>query len=129
MNEKEIYSVKAPLEATKKEASIGTFAFIILCAFLMWVAKFLPYSGIIQLGVLLLFAFLIYSMMKRTLFDITYFLFDDRLEWRRRYGTITMENEVFPLDEAEFYEDKIIFRGKKYAFHPDDKLKKLLEIK
>lgn len=126
--DKELYSCRAPSEAAKKETVISTAVFIILCAAMMIAAGHFPYSGVIRLIILLVFAFLIYSVMKRSLFDITYVLYEDRLEFRRRCGTAAAENEVFPKDEAEFFEDKIIFRGKSYPFHPDEKLRELLEI-
>lgn len=126
--DKELYSCRAPSEAAKKETVISTAGFIILCAALMTAAGRFPYSGVVRLIILLVFALLIYAVMKRSLFDITYVLYEDRLEFKRRYGAVTAENEVFPRAEARFFEDKIVFRGKSYPFHPDEKLKELLKI-
>lgn len=126
--DKELYSCRAPFEATRRAAALCMAVFVALCAALMLLAGKLPYSGILRLLVLLLFAFGVYGVMKRSLFDITYVLYEDRLEFKRRYGAVTMENEVFPKNEAQFFEDKIIFRGKSYPFHPDKKLKEMLNI-
>lgn len=126
--DKEIYTCRAPFEATRKEAAASIALFILLCAVLMVLLGRAPFAGVWQLLILAAFALLIYSVMKRSLFDITYVLYEDRLEFKRRYGTITMENEVFPLAEARFEADRVIYRGKTYPFHPDERLKEKLGI-
>ena len=125
--DKAIYSFRAPLEATRREAVIITAALLLLCALLCFIADFLPFTGIIRLLVIAIFAALIYSMMKRSLFDITYVLYSDRLVYLRRFGYLTHENEVFPISEAKFFDDHIEHLGKSYPFHPDEKLKDLLK--
>lgn len=128
MNEKVIYSQKAPV---KSNAAARVFLFAVLLVFfclLLFVAANLPYSGIITLGVIFLFALCTYKLMKTTVFDITYVLCEDKLIFNRRYGKIEMETEVFPLNESEFKENAIIYCGKTYAFYPDDKMKEHLGI-
>ncbi|MCD8048342.1 MAG: hypothetical protein LUG52_01850 [Clostridia bacterium] len=128
MNEEIIYSCKAPNEATNKEATVSFAVITILAAILFVAASHAPYSGILTLAVLFFFAIGIYSVMKRSVFDITYVLYSDRLVYMRRYGTVVKENEVFPFDESVFADGKITFRSKDYPFHPDKKLKELLNI-
>lgn len=124
--DKSVYSCRAPFEATKKEAAIASFALLAVCALLAVIVSHMPYSGILSVLVIVVFASLLYSIMKRSLFDITYVLYKDRLVFLRRFGAISTETEVFPLNEAEFFEDKILYNNKEYPFHPDDKLKELL---
>lgn len=128
MNEKVIYSQKAPI---KGNAATRVFLFTVLLVFfclLLFIAGNVPYSGIVTLAVIFLFALCSYNLMKTTVFDITYVLCEDKLIFNRRYGKIEMETEVFPLHEAEFSENTIIYRGKTYAFYPDDKMKEHLGI-
>ena len=124
-----IYSCRAPLEATRREAVIWMAALLILCALLCYIVTFLPFTGILRIFVTALFAVLIYSMMKLSLFDITYVLYSDRLVFLRRFGYLTKENEVFPISEAKFFDDHIEYLEKSYPFHPDERLKELLKIK
>lgn len=126
MQDEVIYSCKAPPEATKKEAAASFAVLTVLFAIAAVVLSRLPFAGVTALLLLLFFAAGIYSVMKRALFDVTYVLYQDRLVYLRRYGAIEKENEVFPTAEAEFYEDKIIFRGRSYPFHPDAVLKEAL---
>ncbi len=126
--DKALYSCRAPFESTRKAAVLCMAFLVLLCAALMLLAGKLPYAGILRLLAILIFALGVYGVMKRSLFDIEYVLYEDRLEFRRRYGAVTAVNEVFPKNEARFFEDKIIFRGKSYPFHPDKKLKELLNI-
>ncbi len=128
MNEKEIYTQKAPLKSNVKGrtvAFIGIVAFVIA---LLLVVNFLPYSGILTLVVFALGAFLLHKLMVETVFDITYALYEDKLTFIRKYGKMEWEMEVFPFAEALFYEDRIEHRGKTYEFHPDEKLKELLKV-
>ncbi len=128
MNEQAKYKQKAPL---KGNAGVTMVAFVLLAVALialLVVVSFLSYSGILTLLVFALGAYLIHKLMNRTVFDITYALFDDRLVFLRKYGRLEWECEVFPFDEAKFYQDKIEHRGKSYKFYPDDKLKEFLGI-
>ena len=124
--DKIIYSCHAPFEATKKAAAAASIALLVVCAFLSFLVSHMPYSGILSVLVIIVFASLLYSVMKRSLFDITYVLYENRLVFVRRFGAVSSEAEVFPLSEAKFFEDKIIYNNKQYPFHPDDKLKELL---
>ncbi len=123
MPEKKIYSQKAPPEATVKETVIAAAGLTVLCAGLMLLLSHLPYAGITALLTLFLFAAGIYGVLKKNVFEITYVLYKDRLVYLRRYGAIEKETEVFPIGEAEFYEDKIVYRKKTYPFHPDERMK------
>ena len=123
-----LYSCRAPLEATRREAVIWAAVLLLLCAILCYIVTFLPFTGILRLLVIALFASLIYAMMKKSLFDITYVLYPDRLVFMRRFGYLVHENEVFPMNEAEFFDDHIEHLGKSYPFHPDEKLKDLLKL-
>ncbi len=123
MPEKKIYSQKAPPEATIKETVIAAAGLTVLCAVLMTVLSNLPYAGITTLLTLFLFAAGIYAVLKENVFEITYVLYEDRLVYLRRYGALEKETEVFPIGEAEFYKDKIVYRKKTYPFHPDERMK------
>lgn len=125
--EEKIYEQKAPAKnnAVLRILMFGGL-FLIFCV-LLFIASVVPYSGIVTLGVLFLFALEIYKLMKGTVLDITYVLYEDKLVFVRRYGKIEMETEEFLLSEAEFKGNVIVYRGKNYAFYPDEKLKSLLE--
>lgn len=128
MNEQVKYKQKAP---RKGNAGMSVTAFALLAALLialLVIVNFLSYSGILTLLVFALGAYLMHTLMNKTVFDITYALFDDKLVFLRKYGRIEWECEVFPFDEARFYSDKIEHRGKSYEFYPDDKMKELLGI-
>ena len=125
-NNKIIYSQKLK---GKNNTVLRTFLFVLLALLamvLLFVANFLPYSGVITVAVIFLLAFLTNKLLSGFVFDITYQLHPNRLSFDRKYGKLSWECEVFPLDEAEFFEDKIVHRGKTYPFAPDDKLKELL---
>lgn len=126
MPEKKIYSQKAPPEATMKETAISAAGLTVLCAVLMLILSHLPYAGITTLLTIFLFAAGIYGVLKKNIFEITYVLYEDRLIYLRRYGALEKETEVFPIGEAEFYEDKIVYRKKTYPFHPDERMKEEL---
>ncbi len=123
MPEKKIYSQKAPPEATLKETVISAAGLTVFCAVLMLIFSHLPYAGITTLLTLLLFAAGIYAVLKKNVFEITYVLYEDKLVYLRRYGALEKETEVFPIGEAEFYKDKIVYRKKTYPFHPDERMK------
>ncbi|MBQ8541395.1 MAG: hypothetical protein IJ435_07985 [Clostridia bacterium] len=128
MTEKARYTQKAPI---KGNAKLSMTAFVLLALAIMVllvVVNFLPYSGILTLCVFALGAYFIHRLLNRTIFDVTYALFDDKLIFLRKYGIVEWECEVFPFDEAKFYADKIEHRGKSYEFHPDEKLKEFLGI-
>lgn len=125
-NDKIIYSQKTE---GKNNTLVRTLLFtglVALAVVCLFVANFLPYSGIITIAVIFVFAILTNKLLSGFVFDITYVLHPDRLSFERKYGRLSWECEVFPLDEAEFFEDKIIHRGKSYSFSPDDKLKELI---
>ncbi len=125
-NNKIIYSQQVK---GKNNTVLRTFLFVLLvllAVVLLFVANFLPYSGILSVGVIFFLAFLANKLLSGFVFEITYVLHPDRLSFDRKYGKLSWECEVFPFDEAEFFEDKIIHRGRTYPFAPDDKLKELL---
>lgn len=128
MNEKVIYSQKAPVKSNAAARVLLFTALLALFCLLLFAAANLPYSGIITLSVIFLFALCTYNLMKTTVFDITYVLCEDKLVFNRRYGKIEMETETFPLNETEFEENAIIYCGKTYAFYPDEKMKEHLGI-
>ncbi len=126
--DKAIYSQKAP---KRGNAGVRVIAFaLILAVFcvLLFVAACLPYSGILTLLVIAVFAFTTNALMKNLVFDITYVLYEDRLVFKRRYGRIEMEMESFPLSEAKITSTGIEYDNKSYEFSPDEKLKELLGI-
>lgn len=128
MTEEARYKQKAPV---KGNAQLSMTAFVLLALAiiaLLVVVNFLPYSGILTLCVFALGAYFIHKLLNRTVFDITYALFDDKLIFLRKYGRMEWECEVFPFDEAKFYPDRIEHRGKSYEFCPDEKLKEFLGI-
>ncbi|MBQ7876478.1 MAG: hypothetical protein IJ316_04230 [Clostridia bacterium] len=128
MNEKAIYTQKAPQRGNAGGRVVMFFGIIVLVMVLLFVVNGLPYSGILTLAVFAVAAFLVHKLLNRTVFDITYALYDDKLVFLRKYGKIEMECEVFSFEEAKFYSDKIEHRGKVYSFSPDAKLKQLLNI-
>ncbi len=128
MTEKARYKQKAPV---KGNAAVSLTAFSLLTVAiiaLLVVVNFLPYSGILTLVVFALGAYFIHRLLSRTVFDITYALFDDKLIFLRKYGRLEWECEVFPFDEAKFFPDRIEHRGKSYEFYPDERLKEFLGI-
>ncbi|MBQ8003358.1 MAG: hypothetical protein IJ297_07950 [Clostridia bacterium] len=128
MNEKAIYTQKAPLKMGEG-AKLGIFILITLALILvLMIANALPYSGILTIVVLALGAYAIYKYMCAAVFDITYTLYKDKLVFVRKYGKMEWECEVFPFDEAKFSEGSISHRGKSYKFYPDNKLKELLGV-
>lgn len=128
MNEKVIYTQKAPDKSNVWKTLLVYCAFVVFIVILRIIANAMPYSGILMLAVFALGAYGTYQILKETTFDITYTLYEDRLVFVRKYGRMSWENEVFPFDEAKFYPDKIEHRDKTYKFYPDDKLKELLGI-
>lgn len=124
--DKPLYTQKAP-QKSNAGGRVLAFAllFVVFCV-LLFVSNYVAYSGIVTLGVIVLFALCTYRLMKNTVFDITYVLYEDRLVFSRRYGKIEMETEAFPLDEAEFTDTAITYEKKSYPFYPDENLKKLL---
>lgn len=128
MNEKPVYTQKAPIKNSAVIRIAATLALVGAFALLLFVIGFLPYSGILTLAALFLFAVCTQRMLSGMVFDITYTLYEDRLVFVRRYGKIEGEGEVFPFDEAKFFADKIEHRGKTYDFSPDEKLKQLLNL-
>ena len=128
MNEKPIYTQKAP---GKNRPGLRIALFVLCIAIvcvLLFVASNLPYSGISTLVIILLCSLAANAIMKKTMFDITYTLYEDKLVFMRKYGRLSWENETFYLNEAKFFEDKIMVGKSSYEFHPDDKLKELLGI-
>ena len=93
---------------------------------MLFLANYLPFSGIISLCVIFLFALSVHKLMNKTVFDITYVLYEDKLVFNRKYGKIEMEAETFPLDETEFTKTEIKHNGKTYPFYPDEKMAELL---
>ncbi len=128
MTEKVIYKQKAPGKSNAGVRVLALGAIVLAVCVLLFVASNLPYSGISTIVVFALAAFSINKLLNETVFDITYALYENRLVFLRKYGRIEWENEVFLLDEAKFFEDRIEHRGKVYSFFPDDKLKELLGI-
>lgn len=128
MGEKEIYRQKAPQKSNTGVRVIAFCVLVVLVCVLLFIASNLPYSGISTLVIFALAAFLTNKLLNHTVFDVTYVLFEDKLVFSRKYGRIEWENEVFPLEEAQFFSDKIEHRGKVYPFSPDGKLKELLGI-
>lgn len=128
MTEKAVYTQKAPQRGNIGGRTVMLIGIIILVIVSLFVVNSLPYSGILTLLVFAAAAFLVHKLLNRTVFDITYALYEDKLVFLRKYGKIEMECEVFPFDEAKFYADKIEHRGKVYSFSPDAKLKQLLNI-
>lgn len=128
MTEQARYKQKAPMKGNVA-TSLTAFALLaVVIIALLVVVNFLPYSGILTLVVFALGAYLIHRLLSRTVFDITYALFDDKLIFLRKYGALEWECEVFPFDEAKFFSDRIEHRGKSYEFYPDEKLKEFLGI-
>ncbi len=128
MNEKAIYTQKAPVGGNAGGRLLMLCGIVVVVMVLLFVVNGLPYSGILTLAVFAVAAVLVHKLLNKTVFDITYALYEDKLVFLRKYGKMEWENEVFPFDEAKFYADKIEHRGKVYPFSPDAKLKQLLNI-
>lgn len=126
--EEAIYKQKAPLKVSSFLRAVMFFCIVCAVCVLLFIVSNLPYSGILTLVVFALAAFSINKLLNRTVFDVTYALYEDKLVFLRKYGRIEWENEVFPLDEAKLYRDKIEHKGKVYPFAPDEKLCELLGI-
>lgn len=127
MEDKILYKQKAPKQGNTGVRVAAFCVIVAMVCVLLFIASNLPYSGISTIGIFALAAFSINKLLNKTVFDITYALYENRLVFLRKYGRIEWENEVFPFDEAKFFEDKIEHRGKVYSFAPDDKLKELLK--
>ena len=128
MTEQARYKQKAPVKGNAA-ASLAAFSLLTVAIIaLLVVVNFLPYSGILTLVVFALGAYLIHRLLSHTVFDITYALFDDKLIFLRKYGKLEWECEVFPFDEAKFFQGRIEHRGKSYEFYPDENLKEFLGI-
>lgn len=128
MNEKVIYTQKAPDKSNAWLTLVGYVAFVVLIIVLLLVVNFLSYKGILTLAVYALGAYGTYKILNKTTFDITYTLYEDRLVFMRKYGKMTWEGEVFPFNEAKFYPDRIEHRKKIYKFYPDETLRTHLGI-
>ena len=128
MNEKAVYTQKAPDKSNAWMTLFKFCAFAVLIIVLLIVANMLNYSGILTIVVYAFGAWGTYQILKEATFEITYTLFSDRLVFVRKYGKMSWENEVFPFNEAKFYPDRIEHRGRVYKFYPDEKLKELLGI-
>ena len=128
MTEKIIYSQKAPGKSNSFiRVLMFTLLLVVFCV-LLFASSFVPYSGIVTMAVIFLFAFCTYSLMKNTVFDITYVLYEDKLVFNRRYGKIEMENEIFMLKDSKFTKSDITCGKKTYPFYPDEKMCELLGL-
>lgn len=128
MNEKPVYTQKAPFSGNVKGRTVAFILLASVIILLLIFVNFLPYSGVLTLIVFMLGAYFIHKLLNKTVFDIKYVLYDDKLVFLRKYGRLEWEGEVFPFDEATFHEGFIEHRGRRYSFYPDSELKELLGI-
>lgn len=128
MTQEAIYSQKAPVKGNSASRVLLFTLLVAVFCVLLFIAGCVPYSGIVTMGVIFLFAVSTYNLMKTTVFDITYVLYQDKLVFNRRYGKISMETEIFPLKEAEFSKREIKYGKKTYPFYPDSKMCELLGL-
>lgn len=125
---KEIYKLSPPMQKSSRTTALFIIISLFVCAILLKLSTYLPAAWIFEILIIILCAAWINKILKQGVFTLTYILYEESLKFYTRYGFIEKETASFPLDNAEFFENTIIYKGKAYPFFPDEKLKSLLNI-
>ncbi len=124
----EIYRGKAEMNGSPRATFFAILLLAAVCVPLFNLASAIPYGVFLKIAIFVIAAALLNRILKRGTFSVTYVLTDDgMLVYITKYGLLEWESAWIEVSEAEFSENEIRYRNRKYDFYPDEKLKKLID--
>lgn len=122
-NKTEVYRGAARLPGTPRAAFFATLLLIAVCVLLFNLVSVLPYGVFLKILVLIFAAVGLNRILRQGTFSVTYVLTDDNiLVYITKYGLLEWESAWISVPEADFSENEIRFKGRKYDFYPEDEL-------
>ncbi len=128
MNKKEIYRTAAAARKEPRQTVLAAAIVLLAVCAVFCVAPLLPCEWLFEIAAIGAGAFYINKILRRGPFTVTYILYEDRLIELTGVGVAEIKTGDYPLGEARFFADRIIYKGITKEFYPDDKLKSLLKL-
>lgn len=129
MTDKEVlYKGLALLPKSPAGTILSLAGILVFCGLVFALESVIPAAWFFELAAVVLAAVYANKVLKQGTFSKTYILYEDTLVETTRYGLIEKVTAQFPLKDASIFPNEIIYNEKRYAFYPDETLKKLLNL-